>query len=148
MLTARNPLSTGPFLHSIHTNNCVRGGGSHVVQSGAYSAKFAYPFVPVQVKNVFFTLRCLHQHHLAKHMLLITLHFKMGDMKEVSYGCILLDDMNHAWFLSSGMKEHATLNETLTFAIFLQWEIARLATLSPPMATAHVETYQISTKIN
>ena len=69
-----------------------------VVQSGAYGAKFTYPFVPVQVKNVIFTLRCLHQHHLAKHMLLVAFHFKMGDMKEVPYGHVSSDDMNHAWF--------------------------------------------------
>ena len=50
---------------------------------------------------------------------------------------LLSDDMNHAWFLSW----------TLTFAIFLLWQIARLDLLLLPTVTACIETYQISTKV-
>jgi len=84
----------------------------------------------------------LHQHWLAKHMLLIKFHFNMGDMKEVSYHWMI-------WIMLGfhlGMKTCHVWNETLTFAIFLLWQITWLNLLSPPMAMACVEEYWISMK--
>jgi hypothetical protein len=80
---------TSVALKTSSINNCARKGEVMQIHTrySQGSVKFTHPFVPVQVKNIFSPLRCLNQHHLANHMLLIVFHFDVGDMKEVSYGC-------------------------------------------------------------